>query len=163
MPNETLDDIVSIPAEKLAEVSKVQVEIVPDLDALYRHFARSIADEIKAHNAAGSPTRLILPVGPAHFTIAPVARLDVAFTALDNVGRDDADEVNVEFELGGMVNWHLPLRKHLDFIVGVGLLASILSNRTEVYVRRGQQEAAVPASALRMLWTAGVGWSPLKK
>jgi glucosamine-6-phosphate deaminase len=64
MPNETLDDIVSIPAEKLAAVSKVRVEIVPDLDGLYSHFARSIADEIKAHNAAGSPTRLILPVGP---------------------------------------------------------------------------------------------------
>jgi glucosamine-6-phosphate deaminase len=42
----------------------VRVEIVSDLDALYLHFARSIADEIKAHNAAGLPTRLILPVGP---------------------------------------------------------------------------------------------------
>jgi hypothetical protein len=106
--------------------------------------------------------RLILPVGPAHFTMAPMARLDVAFASLDNVGRDDADEVNVEFELGGMVTWHLPLRKHLDFMVGAGLLAAILSNRIEVYVRRGQPETALPASTLRMLWMAGLAWSPFK-
>ncbi len=35
-----------------------------DLDALHRHFAESIAAEIKANNAAERPTRLILPVGP---------------------------------------------------------------------------------------------------
>jgi len=74
MPNEYLNDIFAIPlmkreakrlsAEDLLQVSKVRLEIVPDLKALYLHFARSIADEIKAHNAAGEPTRLILPVGP---------------------------------------------------------------------------------------------------
>jgi glucosamine-6-phosphate deaminase len=64
LPDKCLDDILSIPVDRLAEIGKVRVEIVPDLDALYLHFARSIADEIKAHNAAGRPTRLILPVGP---------------------------------------------------------------------------------------------------
>ncbi|HEX4147991.1 MAG TPA: hypothetical protein VHY20_03345 [Pirellulales bacterium] len=38
--------------------------VVPDLDALHLHFARSIADEIRTNNAANTPTRLILPVGP---------------------------------------------------------------------------------------------------
>ncbi len=64
MPNEHLDAILCIPAEDLPAASPVRVEILPDLNALYEHFARSIADEIKAHNAAREPTRLILPVGP---------------------------------------------------------------------------------------------------
>lgn len=64
MSNEHLDAILSIPADELPAASLVRVEILPDLDALYGHFARSIADEIRARNAAGEPTRLILPVGP---------------------------------------------------------------------------------------------------
>jgi glucosamine-6-phosphate deaminase len=62
--NEALDHILAIPASELARASRVRLEIVPELDALYDHFARSIADEVKRHNAAGEPTRLILPVGP---------------------------------------------------------------------------------------------------
>ena len=54
----------SIPAAELSKASKVPVEILPDLPALFHHFARSVADEIKANNQAGRPTRLILPVGP---------------------------------------------------------------------------------------------------
>ncbi len=57
-------DYLSIPAKDLASASKVRLEIVSDPGALYNHFARSIADEIKANNNANQPTRLILPVGP---------------------------------------------------------------------------------------------------
>jgi glucosamine-6-phosphate deaminase len=64
MPNENLEDIISIPTDELTHRSKIRLEIVDDLEALFLHFARSIADEIKAHNQAGEPTRLILPVGP---------------------------------------------------------------------------------------------------
>jgi glucosamine-6-phosphate deaminase len=59
-----LDEILTIPAEDLPHCSKVRLEILPDLDALYDHLARSIADEIFARTTAGQPTRLILPVGP---------------------------------------------------------------------------------------------------
>ena len=38
--------------------------ILPDLDALHRHFAETIADEIRVNNSRGRHTRLILPVGP---------------------------------------------------------------------------------------------------
>jgi glucosamine-6-phosphate deaminase len=38
--------------------------ICPDMAALHRHLAESIASEIKANNAKGCPTRLVLPVGP---------------------------------------------------------------------------------------------------
>jgi len=38
-----------------------------DLDAQHRHFARNLADRITKNNAAGRPTRLILPTGPLHY------------------------------------------------------------------------------------------------
>lgn len=44
--------------------AKVQIKIVPTADDVYREFARTLADEIKEHNAAGEPTRVILPCGP---------------------------------------------------------------------------------------------------
>jgi len=53
-----------VPAADLPGVSKVRLELVPDRPALALHFASSIAREIQANNAAGRPTRLILPVGP---------------------------------------------------------------------------------------------------
>ncbi len=60
----SLEEILSVPAEKLGELSRVKVTILPDVDSLHMDFARTIADEIKANNAAGNPTRMILPVGP---------------------------------------------------------------------------------------------------
>ncbi len=61
---QTLPDYLTLPAAELPQAGRVQLEILPNLDALHLHFARSIAAEIKAHNQAGQPTRLILPVGP---------------------------------------------------------------------------------------------------
>ena len=55
---------LTLPSEDLPDRSKVALKILPDLDDLYRYFARQIADEIKDNNQAGLPTRLILPVGP---------------------------------------------------------------------------------------------------
>ena len=47
---------------ELLGAAQGRLVIVEDLHA---HFARSVTDEIKAHNLEGEPTRLILPVGPA--------------------------------------------------------------------------------------------------
>ena len=60
----TRGEILAMPAEALPRLSKVRVVILPDLEGLYEHLARSIADEIASRNAASQPTRLILPVGP---------------------------------------------------------------------------------------------------
>lgn len=57
-------DLLAIPAAELEAASKIKIQILPDPAALFHHFARSIADEIRANNQAGRPTRLILPVGP---------------------------------------------------------------------------------------------------
>jgi glucosamine-6-phosphate deaminase len=57
-------DYLTLSPEEMVELSKVPLKILPDLETLFMHFARSIADEIKANNQAGINTRLILPVGP---------------------------------------------------------------------------------------------------
>ncbi|MBI5305754.1 MAG: 6-phosphogluconolactonase [Chloroflexi bacterium] len=60
----TLRHFLTLAPGELPAASKVKLEIMPDLPALFHHFARSVADEINANNRAGKPTRLILPVGP---------------------------------------------------------------------------------------------------
>ena len=57
-------EYLTIPTAELARNSKVHLQVLPDLPALYQHFPRSIADEIQENNRHGKPTRLILPVGP---------------------------------------------------------------------------------------------------
>ncbi|MEZ4659967.1 MAG: hypothetical protein R2911_20620 [Caldilineaceae bacterium] len=65
-----LPNSYQIPVGELAAHSPIPLTILPDLGALNQHFARAIADEIAANNAADRPTRLILPVGPVgHFPI----------------------------------------------------------------------------------------------
>ena len=61
---DNLPAYLTLSIAELLKASKVRLEILPDLQALYAHFARSIADEIKLNNEADQPTRLILPVGP---------------------------------------------------------------------------------------------------
>jgi glucosamine-6-phosphate deaminase len=57
-------EYLRLPSDQLPAMSKVPLKILPDLDSIYRHFARQVADEIKKNNEVGLPTRLILPVGP---------------------------------------------------------------------------------------------------
>lgn len=59
-----IDTWMQLSTETLQREAKAPLRVVPDRTALYAAFAREIADEIKAHNAVGEPTRLILPVGP---------------------------------------------------------------------------------------------------
>jgi len=50
------DEVVSRAGDRLI--------VCDDLDALHRRFAEELAGEIRARNAAGEPTRVIVPVGP---------------------------------------------------------------------------------------------------
>lgn len=63
-PVEKIPAYLRITPEELTQASKTPLTILPELDAFYEHFARSIADEIKGNNELGRTTRLILPVGP---------------------------------------------------------------------------------------------------
>ena len=61
---EDMDKLLTMPAVEINNWSPVKVIILPDTDTLYTTFARSIANKIQANNETGSPTKLILPVGP---------------------------------------------------------------------------------------------------
>ena len=56
--------MLNLPASQLSKHTKVPLTILPDLDALYRHLARHLADTVIASNERGKPTSFILPVGP---------------------------------------------------------------------------------------------------
>lgn len=59
-----INEILSVPVEDFKKYSKVGVEVLPDKQSIFKHFARTIADEIVENNKKGAPTRIILPVGP---------------------------------------------------------------------------------------------------
>jgi len=55
-----------VPTEELEghPQAKVPIRVLPSRDDVFRQFARDMIEEIKMHNVAGEPTRLILPCGP---------------------------------------------------------------------------------------------------
>lgn len=57
-------ELMALPLDDLQKRSKVKFRLLADHEALMDDMARSMADEIKARNEQGLPTRLILPVGP---------------------------------------------------------------------------------------------------
>lgn len=58
------DEMLTMPAEQLAELSRYPLHVLPTKESIYQWLARALADELKANNAAGKPTVWILPVGP---------------------------------------------------------------------------------------------------
>ena len=57
-------DQLNCSQDKLKNKTKIYFEVLTDTQAVFTHFAQSIADEIQQNNLAGKPTKLILPVGP---------------------------------------------------------------------------------------------------
>ena len=61
-------DIYAIGKDRFSEIRpRMKFIISPDLDAQNRHFARALVDRIKANEAEGKPTRLMLPTGPVNY------------------------------------------------------------------------------------------------
>jgi glucosamine-6-phosphate deaminase len=60
----TLEEIFRLPSGSLIKRAKLGVRLFPDISSMMEHFARSMADEIRANNEKKQPTRWILPVGP---------------------------------------------------------------------------------------------------
>jgi glucosamine-6-phosphate deaminase len=56
--------LLSMTADDLRREAGGHLLIVEDLDALHAHFADAIASEIRANNARGVATKLVLPIGP---------------------------------------------------------------------------------------------------
>jgi len=57
-------DLLKLSPEEVIERAGGRLVVCDDLDALHRRFAEDVAAEIRRRNAAGEPTRLIVPVGP---------------------------------------------------------------------------------------------------
>jgi glucosamine-6-phosphate deaminase len=62
--NPVTPEYLTISASDLAMQARPRLVVLPDRAAVYQHFARSVADEIRRNRAANQPTVLILPVGP---------------------------------------------------------------------------------------------------
>lgn len=52
------------PWQRLIAEAPTPTRVVPDVPTIYREMAADMAAELRANNAAGRPTRWILPVGP---------------------------------------------------------------------------------------------------
>jgi len=102
--------------------------------------------------------RVAFPVGPAMFSIAPVGRVDLVIGTADPTGpRGETTSVDAELHVGGMTTWHVPLPGgKVEAFVGVGVLATIIGHDLRV-----DDDVAVAAAKLRVVWSAGVSWSPL--
>ncbi len=61
---EEIRKLLKLSPAQLRKKAGGKLVICPDIDALHRHFAESIAAEIKSNNAKERATKLILPVGP---------------------------------------------------------------------------------------------------
>jgi hypothetical protein len=108
--------------------------------------------------------RLLFSLGPAKVSISAIGRFDIAFVHID-AANEQADEKDRRFELqtGGLTMWHLPLPKRLNAWVGAGVLVSLISKSVEVDVGREADETVMDASTVRLIWCAGVAFSPLQK
>lgn len=59
-----MDDVTTIPAEKLGEGSPIRVEVLPTDEDLYHDMARTMLNKVRENEERGRPTVFILPVGP---------------------------------------------------------------------------------------------------
>lgn len=94
-----------IPPEKLVghPKAKVKLKIVPTPQDVYRVFADTLFEEVKTNNAAGRPTRWILPCGPRGEYPLFIERVNRERLSLKNVH---------VFHMDDHLDWqgrHLPL------------------------------------------------------
>ena len=61
---EEIRKLLRMSRRQMVQKAGKRLVIAKDIDVLHQHFAETIAGEIKANNAKGRATKLILPVGP---------------------------------------------------------------------------------------------------
>ncbi len=100
-----------IPVEELENhpAARVPIKILGTPDEVHRWVARDMADEVKSNNAAGRPTRWILPCGPT--------KQYPYFADIVNGERIDLRNVHV-FHMDDCLDWegrHLPLEHPFSY------------------------------------------------
>ncbi len=124
--------------------------------------ATGSAGTVKTHRLTTLMTASFsFPIGPATISVAPAVRFDTVFAQTNPTGSAETTNTELEIQLGAMTVWHLPMIEDLEAIVGVGLLASVLSHDYGIASAGPAYDDMIPASVLRLFWIVGVAWSPL--
>ncbi len=134
-----------------------EVGVTLSFDWLGIHEGNVPTGTISTHRFTSSlGLRVSFPLGPARIAITPMGRLDVVFVETDPFEEPEKNKTEVDIQAGGIVTWHLPLKRHLEAVIGAGVLATALSRDHKI-----DDANAIPASTLRLIWLAGISWSPL--
>jgi glucosamine-6-phosphate deaminase len=121
-----LHNILTMPVSDLFPHGRCGIRLFSGVDEMMEQFARSMADELLDRNAAGEPTRWILPVGP----VAQYARL----VELSNRRRISWKNAFL-FQMDEFLDWQgrlLPVEHPLSF---TGYLRRELFNRLDADLR----------------------------
>jgi glucosamine-6-phosphate deaminase len=105
----SIDDILRLEMPALLKRARLGVRLFPDINSMHDYMADCMADELRCNNAAGAPTRWILPVGPVkqYFRLAKTC----------NVERISWKNTDI-FQMDEFLDWQgrpLPLDHPLSF------------------------------------------------
>jgi hypothetical protein len=102
--------------------------------------------------------QLAFAAGRATFSMMPAVRLDLVFSETDpvNPAVDGSESVDPELHVGGVFGWRLPLPASFMAVIGAGLYGTVLGRRYQI-----DSTTVMPRSKLRIVWIAGIAWSPL--
>jgi len=72
-----IEDILRLELPDLLKRARLGVRLFPDATSMLDYMAECMADELRRNNAAGAPTRWILPVGPVkqYFRLVEICNL----------------------------------------------------------------------------------------
>jgi len=104
-----MEDVTTIPAEKLGEGSPIRVEILETDEDLYHDMARTMLNKVRENDALGKPTLFILPVGP----VGQYRRM-ARICNLERIGLRNLWSFNMDEYLTDEGDW-LPLDHPLSF------------------------------------------------
>lgn len=131
-----LTKILTLPVDRLAKEGRSGIRLFPGIPDMMEQFAQSMADELRENNAAGKPTRWILPVGP----VVQYRRL----VELSNSQRISWKNAFI-FQMDEFLDWQgrpIPLEHPLSF---TGYLRRELFARLDEELRPAPENIHVPS------------------
>jgi hypothetical protein len=121
----------------------------------------STVGTVRLHRLTSSfAVRVIFAVGKAHVVIAPSVRLDTVFVERLPISRKSSHSTALEIQVGGLTTWHLPIMRRLEVVVGAGVLGTVLARDHGLDNAGIAYGDIIPASKIRLIWIAGIAWSP---
>lgn len=131
-----LNQILTLPVDRLEKEARCGIRLFPSIPDMMEQFAQSMRDELRENNAAGRPTRWILPVGP----VAQYRRV-VELSNSDRISWKNA----FIFQMDEFLDWQgrpIPLDHPLSF---TGFLRRELFGRLDDELRPRPENIHVPS------------------